>query len=497
MLKCSKVVFYALLATPLAACGVEVSTNSDTYRPLTGACGPVTAECGDGELDPGEWCDDGNNISGDLCSCDCLSGLDQSGTWEGEDAAGCSPRRIANTTLLQTYLDSLPVSAGATSGTPVKLPPNATIRLCDHDGDGVVLHMRRRLLFDGQGTRLVIPGGASTGSQCQLSANPLIGLRLEGDAATSHLENLVILTTALTPTPATAAPDMVAVDIRTSQVSIEGFSITNAGVAIRIDDPDGGGPINVNHTMVDRTRITTCGIAGIATSGGDSQAGAFTRNYITGCANPCGTAAGLDESSFLGNAYLANATEGNQVGIRLQDLNPANSSLFVGHYIESSDELDVDAPQTRSMLIAGGNLAPTFRARTAMAGESADVVGAAGMSYLRFGGIDEDSNHLQLEIPAIGRHAALQFRFVPGSASPAEAIRWPTWYLGADSWDQSSPTRRGWSFWAEGAPGLSSFPTASLMRPSLSFYVEDFCGGPPDFFDEWSAELGTTAACRP
>src|SRR5688572_29966641 len=59
-----------LLAIVCAACKVPNATTS-----LDVDAG-VEATCGDGTLNPGEICDDGNKVSGDGCADDCLSDED-------------------------------------------------------------------------------------------------------------------------------------------------------------------------------------------------------------------------------------------------------------------------------------------------------------------------------------------------------------------------------------------------------------------------------------
>src|SRR4051812_1027959 len=60
----------------LAACR-DKATDDDCVvttqvgKCIDGAC--VTAACGNGIVEPGEICDDGNRISGDGCSFDCVS----------------------------------------------------------------------------------------------------------------------------------------------------------------------------------------------------------------------------------------------------------------------------------------------------------------------------------------------------------------------------------------------------------------------------------------
>jgi len=55
---------------------------------VQGSCGPAAPVCGDGELDPGEACDDGNQINGDGCEANCtktaMQALDNCGYESGD-----------------------------------------------------------------------------------------------------------------------------------------------------------------------------------------------------------------------------------------------------------------------------------------------------------------------------------------------------------------------------------------------------------------------------
>jgi len=59
---------------PLGAAGAFTSTS---YKGMTGvlkyetAVIAITGTCGDGNVDPGEQCDDNNNVNGDGCSSTC------------------------------------------------------------------------------------------------------------------------------------------------------------------------------------------------------------------------------------------------------------------------------------------------------------------------------------------------------------------------------------------------------------------------------------------
>ncbi|MEO7732470.1 MAG: kelch repeat-containing protein, partial [Kofleriaceae bacterium] len=62
----------------LAGCAGSSTLTCDTgaicpegYRCVTGEAACVLANCGNGRVDPGEACDDGNNLSGDGCPIDC------------------------------------------------------------------------------------------------------------------------------------------------------------------------------------------------------------------------------------------------------------------------------------------------------------------------------------------------------------------------------------------------------------------------------------------
>src|SRR5690606_20446340 len=55
---------------------LDAGEECDDGNTLPGdGCSPdcVPEACGNGVVDPGEVCDDGNNVSGDGCSADCLS----------------------------------------------------------------------------------------------------------------------------------------------------------------------------------------------------------------------------------------------------------------------------------------------------------------------------------------------------------------------------------------------------------------------------------------
>jgi cysteine-rich repeat protein len=54
----------------------------------------TSARCGDGILDSGEQCDDGNNVSGDGCSATCQTEL---------DAGVQAPKRRKHPSVLGSY----------------------------------------------------------------------------------------------------------------------------------------------------------------------------------------------------------------------------------------------------------------------------------------------------------------------------------------------------------------------------------------------------------
>ena len=54
----------------LAAVFLSVISGCDHRNPGTDS---ATSSCGNGILEPGEACDDGNNLAGDGCTADCLS----------------------------------------------------------------------------------------------------------------------------------------------------------------------------------------------------------------------------------------------------------------------------------------------------------------------------------------------------------------------------------------------------------------------------------------
>ncbi|MFT3693130.1 MAG: DUF4215 domain-containing protein [Kofleriaceae bacterium] len=59
-----------------AACDGKAENDACMYTQITGTCingSCISASCGDGVVQPGEVCDDGNKVSGDGCSSDCAS----------------------------------------------------------------------------------------------------------------------------------------------------------------------------------------------------------------------------------------------------------------------------------------------------------------------------------------------------------------------------------------------------------------------------------------
>ena len=67
---------YCATTEQLSACDGKVDATDCIVGPSSGKCvsgACILAVCGNGILEPGEVCDDGNRISGDGCSYDCLS----------------------------------------------------------------------------------------------------------------------------------------------------------------------------------------------------------------------------------------------------------------------------------------------------------------------------------------------------------------------------------------------------------------------------------------
>jgi len=65
----------------------KTCTKEPTCRNASGVTGPCSHSCGDGNVDPDEQCDDGNQVSGDGCSTTCQS----------EGGFSCSPSKKTDT----------------------------------------------------------------------------------------------------------------------------------------------------------------------------------------------------------------------------------------------------------------------------------------------------------------------------------------------------------------------------------------------------------------
>src|SRR5436190_1039490 len=116
---------------------------------LFGACGPDNNEgvCGDGAVDAGEECDDGNTANGDGCESDCKlpvqNGFCGDGTVDANEACdddnttpadGCNGACAIEAGFGCAGSPSLCGQVGPDCGPPANLAPFAQLQFCDLSG---------------------------------------------------------------------------------------------------------------------------------------------------------------------------------------------------------------------------------------------------------------------------------------------------------------------------------------------------------------------------
>ncbi|MFZ5443585.1 MAG: hypothetical protein ACOZQL_26500 [Myxococcota bacterium] len=372
---------------------------------LTGACGvapaaaraPAAAEqalsagpCGNGVLNEGEQCDDGNTIDGDFCNSTCSQGLDTRGV-------NCSE------TALQAMVDAAVAKATAEGrldlATIVELPNNAQLRFCeegctrgdplpppydDHPRACVVLP--RRVWLRGNASRIKLPRN-------------LVAIQVAPNAGESIVEHLDIVF------PGDADPSVgpgqawrpfphegIGVRVKAGVARLRDLNVFHAGVGLSFL---GTGGTNVNAASVRDVWIFGCSRRGIDIRGGDANAGNFMGVMVQACANATHDAVAIAENGFLGNLHLGHLLESNDINVQTEQAQAANYSAWVGTYVEDG----ADDLHSANTVVVGGGLAT-----------KEDVPRGArisGMnSHLMFGGRDVSGHGNYMEIPNLNADGA-------------------------------------------------------------------------------------------
>ena len=131
----------------------KTCTNEPKCRDASGVTGPCSQTCGDGNIDPGEQCDDGNQVSGDGCSATCTTETGFTCTPTPKSDAQPCPSNPALQCLVLPVIyrdfdghnlptghpDFLFYGAPATGGRTTGVAPGATTTTCVPNAGGTRL----------------------------------------------------------------------------------------------------------------------------------------------------------------------------------------------------------------------------------------------------------------------------------------------------------------------------------------------------------------------
>lgn len=222
------------------------------------------------------------------------------------------------TDVLQADLDALPDPVPLGMGVLYRLPPGAVLLIDDPDDDGTALTISRRIRFDGNGSRLTpdISDGAFAvirviGSG--MSVHPAISSNW------STIRDLTI-----------GAPVGVANSVTGILSQAHGLRVNN----VWLSELDVGAEIhglgevtNANNQLWRGVIVSGAQTDAIHVHGADSQASLFEGIEVL-------SGAGIRESSFLGNTWVAPTIE-ESFGTSFAMDGDANNGLVLGAYIES------------------------------------------------------------------------------------------------------------------------------------------------------------------
>lgn len=302
-----------------------------------------------------EECTEGGNCE-DRCEVDADCSTDG---WACTQGGRCvDPTGVESATAaIQADLDELPDSRAL--AVPYTLPANVSLRIDDHDGDGIGLrvgvpegHHREAVVFDGRG------------SQLQVAPN-IVGVRVEKTASYSKLLNLRIDPVA---EQGDTPHEGIGVDVRAHGVRLENLVVARMGTGLRADsEPDDNGDgdaldpheySNQNSQQWRNLAFENCYQNAVYMHGMDTNAGSIVGVEVRG-------GAGIKDDSFLGNTWIGpSATGTTESSVAMTGL--AQGSVVAGAQVDDASP----APQALglSSLWVGGRGADRVEGHSARIG---------------------------------------------------------------------------------------------------------------------------------
>lgn len=250
--------------------------------------------------------------------------VDPSGTW-GASAA------------IQADLCTLPHPADYSTGVPYRLPPNGNLLIDDHDNDRVGVHVFRRTTIEGSGAVLSMDRSIDDAEEA------FVGIRFRTGAAsfgeeyagpTSHASWSSFRDVTIRPSSNYSFNSMVGIRILSHGIRLDNVRVMSLGVGIDVDGPEN--VANSNSFSFSNLLLTGHYSYAAYIHGQDSSAGLLSGLEVM-------NGAGVRDSSYSGNTYIAATSEGNltsstDLGVPLSFMMEDGAhSTMIGTYVESSD----------------------------------------------------------------------------------------------------------------------------------------------------------------
>lgn len=379
----------ALALLPLSACGNSGQTSEQSNDAQVDPDTPPATNAGPGGSG-GHPHGIENNRAQCMLDTDCAT--DEACTQGGRCINITGERDAA--AVLQADLDDLPDPVGV--GVPYRLPPNATLRLLDDDGDGVAVRVNKTIILDGQGT------------QFRVQPN-VIGIQIAPTAPRTSIRDIRFDPDGRS----SSSHEGIGIDVRARGVRLDNILAWRMGTGVRAHTYVGDDFADVSRQQWTRMVFRNNYHYALDFRGAEASGG-----LIAGV-EPLG-GAGIYDGSFLGNTYLAPALEGTHSQSLYMD-SDSSAHLVLGIYLEGGDPL-TEGHSTDDLHL-GGN----------------------GISRL-LGPADRVGNHSSM-IHFAHPESGMRTR-IPGSADSAIAFRHPQegewWHL--KYWNSSRNPMWGFSY---------------------------------------------------